>query len=100
MIAGGFDDPKELQFEFLSGLHHERFMELQKLTGAHQGQRKANRNQLLDAFHIWCAEHSDCDYFLTMDLKLIRMVSNNRKRNLRLKLVGPSELLWEIDNST
>ena len=48
MIAGVFDDPKELQFEFLLGLHHERFMELQKLTGAHQGQRKANRNQLLD----------------------------------------------------
>ena len=100
VIAGGFSHPKDMQYKFLSSLKHKRFIELQKITGAYQGKMKANRNQLLDAFHIWCAEHSGCDYFLTMDFKLIRVVLNNTHSNLSVKLVRPSELLSELENGT
>ena len=100
VIAGGFESPEERQFKFLSGLKHKRFIELQKLTGAYQGKQKTNRNQLLDAFHIWCAEHNECDYFLTMDFKLIKVVSQSKRINLGVKLVRPSELLAQLKNST
>ena len=74
VILGGNQDAKEMQFNFLSGVNHTRFTELQKLTGAYQGPGKLNRNQLLDAFHIWCAEHNECDFFLTLDFKIQRIV--------------------------
>ena len=96
VIIGGNQDAKEMQFNFLSRLNHKRFTELQKLTGAYQGPGKLNRNQLLDAFHIWCAEHNECEFFLTLDFKLIRIVTNNRSYNSTVKLVRPSELLNSI----
>jgi len=100
VVLGGNQDAKEIQFNFLSGLKHTRFTELQKLTGAYQGPGKLNRNQLLDAFHIWCAEHNECDFFLTLDFKLIKMVVNNRSYISTVKLVRPSELLNNIKTCT
>jgi hypothetical protein len=50
VIIGGNRDAKEMQFNFLSGLNHKRFTELQELTGAYQGPGKLNRNQLLECF--------------------------------------------------
>ena len=64
IIVGGGGDPTEMQTEFLSGITHKRFLELQRMTGAYQGEERVNRNQMLDAFHLWCAEHNHCDYFL------------------------------------
>jgi hypothetical protein len=58
IMFGGNDDYKKEQFNFLRSLRHERFGELQRITGAYQGETKINRNQLLDAFHLWCAEHT------------------------------------------
>lgn len=86
------EDGRDLQYDFLSGINNQRFIEIQKLTGAYQGKGKRNKNQLLDAFHLWCAEHAECDYFLTLDLKLIKMVSTNTKRSVNIKVVHPSEL--------
>lgn len=100
VILGANQDAKEMQFNFLSGLNHKRFTELQKLTGAYQGPGKLNRNQLLDAFHIWCAEHNDCEFFLTLDFKLIKMVANSRSYISTVKLVRPSELLNTIKKGT
>jgi hypothetical protein len=91
-IAGGSLHPKEMQFRFLSSLKHKRFFELQKLTGAYQGIGKLNRNQLLDAFHLWCAEYNGCDYFLTLDFKLIRVIGKQKGRFL-CAVVKPSELM-------
>ena len=51
MVGLGFDS-KDAQFQFLSSLKNRRFLELQKITGAYQGEGKLNRNQLLDAFHF------------------------------------------------
>lgn len=96
IIAGFFKDPKKEQFDFLANIRSERFLELQKITGAYQGKKKLNRNQLLDAFHLWCAEYHQCDYFLTLDFKLIRMLSQKRNASLLVQAVRPSGLLKKI----
>ena len=94
LVGAGFD-PKEMQFTFLSSIKDKRFLELQKLTGAYQGPGKLNRNQLLDAFHLWCAEYNDCNYFLTLDFKLIK-VARKQKGRFMSEVVKPSELLNRI----
>jgi hypothetical protein len=75
ILAGGEISvtPMERQFHFLASIKHKRFLVLQKMTGAYQGERELNRNQHLDAFHIWCAEHNECEFFLTLDFKLIKV---------------------------
>jgi hypothetical protein len=87
---------KNLQYNFLSKIEDKRFLQLQKATGAYQGKKKLNRNQLLDAFHLWCAEQSKCDYFLTLDLKLIKVMSRSKWAPKDLAIVTPSELLGRI----
>ncbi|MFQ5957047.1 MAG: hypothetical protein ACE5KK_04680 [Candidatus Brocadiales bacterium] len=100
MFGGGVDDPMDAQFEFLRSIRNDRFLELQKMVGAYQGENKPNRNQLLDAFHLWCAEHNKCDFFLTLDFKLIRVLRNNRKRALGVEVFKPSELLGKLGVGT
>ncbi len=95
MIGAGIDPERE-QFRFLASLKHPRFLELQKMTGAYQGPGKLNRNQLLDAFHLWCAEHNCCSFFLTLDFKLLRILRKG-KRPLKVKAVKPSELMAEVN---
>lgn len=93
VMFGGREDPGEMQFAFLKSIRAKRFLELQRIAGAYQGEGKFNRNQLLDAFHLWCAEHNKCDYFLTLDFKLIKLIGQNRKKQLPVRAVRPSELL-------
>ena len=100
VMVGAGVNAKEGQFDFLSHLDHPRFKELQKMVGAYQGPGKRNRNQLLDAFHVWCAEHNQCDYMLTLDFKLIRVIENNRKNKPLVKVVRPSELLEKFEGRT
>lgn len=95
MFTGERDHYKEEQFNFLRTIKHERFSELQRITGAYQGVNKTNRNQLLDAFHIWCAEHHGCDFFLSLDFKLARMIQQSRNKT-KVKIVRPPELLAAI----
>jgi hypothetical protein len=91
-VFGGNVHYKDEQFNFLRSLRHERFDQLQRVTGAYQGETKVNRNQLLDAFHLWCAEHNGCEYFLSLDFKLARVISNSKSKSL-VRVVRPSELL-------
>src|SRR6202035_657880 len=65
IMFGGNASYKEEQFNFLRSLQHDRFLELQRVTGAYQGEVEINRNQLLGAFHLWCAEHNASDFFLS-----------------------------------
>jgi len=99
VLLGFNRDAREMQFSFLSSIRNARFIELQKMTGAYQGPGKLNRNQLLDAFHIWCAEHNKCDYFLTLDFKLLNVLRKQNPHPL-VELVKPSELVEKIDIST
>ena len=98
VVAGGNLDPQEHQYRFLQSIEHPRFRELQKVTGAYQGRNAPNRNQLLDAYHVWSAEHSNCDFFLTLDFKLIRMLGRTQTR-LPVRAVRPSELLAYLNQS-
>jgi hypothetical protein len=100
VLSSAFAKPKRMQFEFLTGIQSSRFKELQKITGAYQGEGNVNRNQLLDAFHLWCAEHNECNYFLTLDFKLIRVLRQKRKSPLQVKVVRPSELLEAVSDGT
>ncbi|MBI3995662.1 MAG: hypothetical protein HY349_06785 [Nitrospirae bacterium] len=100
VISGGLHDAKDMQFEFLANIQSKRFVELQKMTGAYQGNRGLNRNQLFDAFQLWCAEHNACDYFLTLDFKLIEVLRKNRKLQLQVEVVRPSEFLEVVTGST
>lgn len=86
---------KSLQIDFLKSLNHSRYRELQRACGAHQGS-KINENQLIDAFHIWCAESGGASHFLTTDLKLTRLVRQHRTAPPHVRVVTPSELLEEL----
>ncbi len=90
---------REEQFNFLSQIKHKRFTELQKITGAYQGENNLNHNQLLDAFHIWCAEHNECDYFLTLDFKLIKVIDKS-PNNVFTNVVSPSTLVTQLSKSS
>ncbi|MCZ4307703.1 MULTISPECIES: hypothetical protein [Vibrio] len=93
-IAGGNSTVKDLQFNFISQIKNARFIEFQKIAGAYQGKDKLpSKNQALDAFHLWCADASHCDYFLTLDLSLIQLVNKRGKDKMSVKVVTPSELL-------
>lgn len=98
IVAGGGVSAMEHQLRFLTSDRHQRFLELQKMTGAYQGEHKPNRNQLLDAFHIWCAEHNECKFFLTLDFKLIKVLSLSPAKST-VRAVRPSELLAWLENS-
>lgn len=84
-----------VQLEFLKSLHQPRFRALQKACGALQGEQIHDR-QLLDAFHIWCAEEAKATHFLTTDLKLVRTVRACKTVSPLVRVVTPSELLTEI----
>ena len=78
IVADGFGT--DYQYEFLVSLTHSRFQALQKVCGAFQGHgRPLHRNQLIDAFHVWCAESSRATYFLTHDDKLVSALNRARR---------------------
>lgn len=91
VFAAG-ERPRDSQFQFLASLTDERFLELQRITGGYQGRGKVQRNQVLDAFHLWCAEHNGCNFFLSLDFKLQKVVARSKKKP-QLSIVRPSELL-------
>lgn len=100
VVSAAFQNTKDIQFDFLSGIKHKRFEKLQRVTGAYQGPGNLHRNQLLDAFHIWCAEHNKCDYLLTLDFKLIKVIRNGGEDRVFTRLVTPSELLAVLESDT
>ena len=92
IVCGGDATARERQHDFLCSIKHRRFLELQKMTGAYQGKQPLNHNQLLDAFHLWCAEHNGCDFFLTLDFKAIKVLDLSPKKS-PAQAVRPSRLI-------
>lgn len=82
---------EDYQFNFIKNLKHQRFNEWKNACGVIAGSKK-ERNQTLDAFHLWTAEHNWCDYFVTMDYKLISAVEKSTLKT-ELNIVSPTELL-------
>jgi hypothetical protein len=95
IMFGGGTNYRDAQFDSLCLLKDKRFHELQCITGAYQGEMKRNRNQLLDAFHLWCAEYAKCDFFLSLDFKLARMIANSKVKP-NVPVVKPSVLLMAV----
>lgn len=94
-LFDGGQRARDMQYEFLSSVTSPRFVELQKSTGAFQGKdRPLNRNQLLDAFHLWCSERNSSDYFLTSDYSLQRLVGCSKVQTT--PIVTPEELLGHL----
>ncbi len=81
--------------DFLSSIDHPRFLELQRACGAFQGDH-VNEKQLVDAFHVWCAEVANASHFLTTDFSLARLVRGHKAAPPRVQVVAPSELLDEL----
>jgi len=80
-------------YEAIRKISHTRFDELKKLSGAHGMEgRKRHRNQLLDAFHIWSAEMSGADYFLTHDTKLQKQWNSSKYKG-SCRVLDTQELL-------
>ncbi|OGQ52593.1 MAG: hypothetical protein A3J24_02885 [Deltaproteobacteria bacterium RIFCSPLOWO2_02_FULL_53_8] len=99
VVAGGETKARERQYDFLCSIKHKRFLELQKMTGAYQGKQPLNHNQLLDAFHLWCAEHNDCEFFLTLDFTVIKVLGLSPKKST-VQAARPSQLLSILEQRT
>ncbi|MDT8992943.1 hypothetical protein RQP54_18860 [Curvibacter sp. APW13] len=96
VMGGGSINGAEEQMRFLTGIRNARFQELQRACGAYQGATKPpNRNQLLDAFHLWSAEVATCSFLLTLDFKLQRVFAKSKIAS-SVRIVRPSELLQEM----
>lgn len=91
IVVGG----PESQVDFVKSLKIPRLDQLAVACGAMQG-RTINANQLMDAFHIYCAEAAKADYFLTMERKLIRLIERHRRFPPHVKLALPSQLLTDL----
>ncbi len=94
------------QSEFVEKVNHSRLRYFQKLVGVQKGMgEKRRRAQILDAWHLWCAEYNQCAFFLTMDFKLVRMLqkAGSAKASSQpptpVRAVKPSELLDELKES-
>jgi len=96
VIFTAHEETEKLQYEFLTQLKDVRFIELQKACGAYHGATPPPRNQLLDAFHVWCAEASESRYFLTCDMSLVRYVARQKKHIPAVRVVLSSQLLGEL----
>lgn len=66
--------------------YDQRFCDIKQAAGG---------NKNADAFHILSAECASVDYFVTADKKLINSLRNQRKVQLSVKVVYPTELLRE-----
>jgi hypothetical protein len=80
------------QFDFVRAITHPRFQDLKLAVNANSGS-KVYKNQLLDAFHIWCAESASAKYFLTTDLKLVRQVSRHKSHPPTCRVISPTHLV-------
>lgn len=61
------------------------------------------RKPARDAFHLWAAECSNVDYFLTIDMKFLRpyrQAIRSKKINFKCKAVSPEELIECLGIST
>lgn len=73
----------------LEAITDPRYCEIRKQVGAFQGRKKVRLNQLFDALMLWTAETAGCEYFLTVEKKLLRY----QFRSQSLICVNPSGLL-------
>lgn len=96
VIADGRDLKTDHQFNYLRSHPDQRYKQLQIAVGVKpNASPRRIRNQMLDAWHIRCAEEANANYFLTVDYSLIRHLEGHRRFPPTVKVVTPTELLRE-----
>jgi hypothetical protein len=95
VIFDGRRPAREHQINYLKGLGDTRFVELQIAVGARQSSL-LHDNELVDAFHIWTAETTGADYFLTCDYNLLKRLGNHRKYQPTVDVVNPNLLVKDL----
>ncbi|WP_422029788.1 hypothetical protein [Roseovarius sp.] len=97
IISDGKKSGADHALDFLSRIRHPRYGELTRMTGAYQGPNKPLIiNQAMDAYHLWCAECAGMNYFLTMDYRLQKVVSQSKKVETPVVIKTPNQLLREV----
>lgn len=79
------------QVDFIQHLADPRILALRKACNA-DTRHGVNPNQLIDAFHLWCAEAAGATHFLTAERSLLEL-GNDRSLALKCTPVLPSQLV-------
>ncbi len=89
----GFEpNASRLFYPLLSQLENAKYTSILKKLRADSLSQKKKPNSYLDALHIWSAEESNCDIFLTLDKRI-----TNYYKHSSLKALKPSSLIKELN---
>ncbi len=81
-------------FPFLELIDNIRFKEILKILNVGSVRDEKKRNNLyIDAYHLWSAEESKCEYFLTTDGPLL-----NQFKGSVTEAINPTNLLALLMN--
>lgn len=73
----------------LLALEDARYFEIRRQVGAYQGKYKVSTNSLIDALLLWTAEVAGCNFFLTVEKKLLKY----KFYSDTLAIIRPSQLI-------
>lgn len=80
---------------FLRGISNRLFDKWKQALGVVTDSTRET-NQLMDAWHLWTAEHNNCDYFITADQKMIKS-NKSRKITTEMAIVSPTEFIEALN---
>jgi hypothetical protein len=75
-------------YQFLGSIRDPRFLELKKATGG---------NHTADLYHLWTAEHSGLDFYITLDQKFVNAANLPKPIKTPVKVCTPAQFLklWD-----
>jgi len=80
-----------LMLPMLEQIQEERYRSLLKMLNANSARLPKRANVHMDAYHLWTAECSGCDFFLTTDNGILRQYKSDK-----LSVVSPKVLVSSI----
>ena len=80
-----------LMLPMLERIQEERYRSLLKMLNANSAKLHKRANIYMDAYHLWTAECSECDFFLTTDNGILRQYKSDK-----LSVVRPKGLVSSI----
>jgi len=81
--------------ELLSGLCIHRITPAARILALARALIKSVKIKPRDALHVACAETERCDYFVTCDDDLVRIV-RTRRRAPKLRVIAVTVILWSL----
>lgn len=67
----------EIMLPFLMSIENKRYKEILKLLNLSCVKNDNRANLYLDAYHLWSAEQSNCEYFISTDGALLNQFKSN-----------------------